>query len=116
MTWPLMLRKVHGHSMVPVLPPGTMVFGLRWYWRLRPGKVIIFNRDSRETVKRIDHIEEDGLLFVLGDHSETSTDSRHYGMIEPQAVESIVIWPRTDRVVAESDGIAKRLKHRQTNS
>lgn len=102
--------------MVPVLPPGTLVFGLRWFWRLRPGKVIIFNRENRETVKRIDHIVEDGLLFVLGDHSEASTDSRHYGMIEPHLVESIVIWPRTEKVLAEGDGIARRLKRRQTDT
>jgi hypothetical protein len=111
-----MLRKVHGHSMVPVLPPGTLVFGFRWFHKLRPGKVIIFNRENRETVKRIDHIEEDGLLFVLGDHAETSTDSRHYGMIEPSAVASVVIWPRTDKVLAESDGIARRLKRHRTDS
>jgi len=99
-SWPIMIRRVHGHSMVPVLPPGTLVLGWRWFTRLPPGKVIIFSRDGRETIKRLDRVELEGLI-VLGDHPETSTDSRHYGAIPRQSVESVVIWPRTAEVQAE---------------
>ncbi len=98
--WPIMIRRVQGHSMVPVLPPGTLVFGWRWFTRLRPGKVVIFSRENRETIKRLERVEADG-LFVLGDHPETSTDSRHYGTIPRDSVESVVIWPRTLSVHAE---------------
>lgn len=98
---PLMIRRVHGHSMVPVLPPGTLVIGIRWYFTLKAGKVIIFNRDSRETIKRIDHTDPTG-LFVLGDHPETSTDSRHYGPIPQTDVKSLVVWPRTTKVLADA--------------
>jgi type IV secretory pathway protease TraF len=104
--WPIMIRRVQGHSMVPVLPPGTLVFGLRWFSRLKPDKVIIFVRDNRETVKRIDHLNGED-LYVLGDHSETSTDSRHYGVVPHEAVEAIVVWPRTHKVVAEDLELAK---------
>lgn len=102
-----MIRRVQGHSMVPVLPPGTIVWGWRWFVRLQPEKVIIFVHKDRETVKRIDRVEPDG-LFVLGDHPETSTDSRHYGLISKDAVESVVFWPRTDKVLAEDLKLAKK--------
>jgi nickel-type superoxide dismutase maturation protease len=99
--WPIMIRRVQGHSMVPVLPPGTLVYAWRWYRQLKPQKVIIFVRQDRETVKRIDAIDEKG-IFVLGDHAETSTDSRHYGTIPVEAVEGVVFWPRTAKVLADS--------------
>lgn len=101
LTFPIMIRRVQGHSMVPVLPPGTLVFAWRWYRKLKPQKVIIFIRQDRETVKRIDNIDTNG-IFVLGDHTDTSTDSRHYGTIPHQAVRGVVFWPRTARVLAES--------------
>jgi hypothetical protein len=94
---PLIIRKVHGHSMVPVLPPGTLVWGSTWYWRLKPDDVIIFMRDdNRELLKRIERIEKDA-LFVLGDHVEASTDSRHFGLVPRSAVIAKVIYPRSPR-------------------
>lgn len=98
--WPIMIRRVQGHSMVPVLPPGIVVFGWRWFTRLRPGKVVIFSRENRETVKRLERVEPEG-LFVLGDHPETSIDSRQYGTIPRESVEAVVVWPRTAAVQAE---------------
>lgn len=110
--FPIMVRKVQGHSMVPVLPPGTLVYAWRCYRRLKPQKVIIFNRQNRETVKRIDQVDESG-IFVLGDHAETSTDSRHYGTIPYESVEAVVFWPRTAKVLAESSGT--QLRRRTTH-
>jgi hypothetical protein len=82
--------------MVPVLPPGTLVWGYTWYWRLRPDNVIIFIRDGKELLKRIERIEKDS-LFVLGDHVEASTDSRHFGLVSRSAVIAKVIYPRSPR-------------------
>jgi hypothetical protein len=93
--------------MVPVLPPGTLVYAWRWYRKLKPQKVIIFLRQNRETIKRIDTIDDSG-IFVLGDHTETSTDSRHYGVIPQESVEGVVIWPRTAKVLAESPTTLER--------
>ena len=104
-SWPVMIRRVQGHSMVPILPPGTVVFGWRWFVRLRPEKVVIFSRERRETVKRIEHIEPKG-LFVLGDHADTSTDSRHYGAIPQDWVEAVVVWPRTTKVFADETKVS----------
>ena len=104
MIWPFMIRRVQGHSMVPTLPPGTIVYAIRWFKGIKPGRVIIFHRDNREVIKRIDHTNSAG-VYVLGDHPETSTDSRHYGVIQSESIEGVVFWPLTPRVEAESIAI-----------
>ncbi len=94
---PFMIRRVSGHSMLPVLPPGTLVIGLRWFWRLKPSMVVIFMHDNREVIKRIAQV--DGTqLTVLGDHPDASTDSRQYGPVKKHVIQSIVIWPRASSV------------------
>ena len=80
--------------MVPILPPGTLVIGLRYFRRLRPGNVVVLKHDNREKVKRVDQIQ-DNQVFVLGDHPETSTDSRHFGWLPIEYVQARIIWPRT---------------------
>jgi hypothetical protein len=100
LTFPVMIRRIQGHSMVPVLPPGTLVYAWRWFRRVHPQKVIIFTRENREIIKRVDHLNDEG-LYVLGDHEETSTDSRHYGSVPLDSVEAVVFWPRVAKVIAE---------------
>lgn len=82
--------------MVPTLPPGTVVFGACWFLKPKPGQVLIIAQNDREQVKRLERYDDDK-LFMLGDHAETSTDSRHYGAIEASQVIAKVIWPRTPR-------------------
>lgn len=92
--WPIIIRRVQGHSMVPVLPPGTMVWGVRWFRQLKPGDVVVFERDQKEMIKRIESISH-GRVFVLGDHTDTSTDSRHFGTIHESTIIAKVKWPQT---------------------
>ncbi len=90
--WPLVIRRVRGHSMVPVLPPGTRVVGWAWVGLVK-GDVIIFEHEDKEMVRRIREVLGDGSLFVAGEHPETSRDSRHFGAIDPADVIAKVIWP-----------------------
>jgi type IV secretory pathway protease TraF len=80
--------------MVPVLPPGTLVVGTGLFRKLKPGQVVVINHDGREKIKRIDQVEGER-IFVLGDHPETSTDSRHFGWVGQHLVIAKVILPRT---------------------
>lgn len=93
---PLIMRKIHGHSMMPVLPPGTIV----WIWtgikRFRPGQTIVFQHQGKEKIKRLDRLENDK-IFVVGDHSAASTDSNDFGWIPKSKIIGVVIWPHAPK-------------------
>lgn len=91
---PWIIRRVVGHSMVPILPPGTRVFGVGYFGKLKPGHVVVVFHKGKEKVKRIDQIK-DNQIFVLGDHPQTSTDSRHFGWLPIKSVYAKIIWPKT---------------------
>ena len=78
--------------MVPVLPPGTLVIGSGVYRKIKPDDVVIFRHQGKEKIKRVARLDSDG-LFVLGNHAETSTDSRHFGLISYQSVVAKIIYP-----------------------
>lgn len=80
--------------MVPVLPPETLVIGLRHTRRLKPGQVVIVLFEGKEKIKRIDKIQDDE-VYLLGDHPETSQDSRYFGWLPISSIKARVIWPRT---------------------
>ena len=82
--------------MTPVLPPGTIIIGRRWFMRPKLGQIVVFRLHEREVIKRIAGIEADG-LFVVGDNPSASTDSRQYGLIDPASVMAVVIWPLPPR-------------------
>jgi len=92
-----LIRRIVGHSMIPVLPPGTLVFGIRYYRKLKPGHVVVVNHEGKEKIKRIEKIK-DSQIFILGDHPETSTDSRQFGWLEKNQVTARIFWPRTKKV------------------
>lgn len=96
-----MLRKIHGHSMMPVLPPGTYIWATGLFKNLKIGDIIIFLHDGKEKIKRIDAFR-DTELFVLGDHSEASTDSRQFGWIQRDSVVARLFWPHAPKSRAEN--------------
>lgn len=100
-SWPVIIRKIHGHSMVPVLPPGTYVWATPWYKNLKVGDTVIFFHEGREKIKRISEMKE-GKLFLLGDHAESSTDSRQFGWVDGDTVIARVFWPHAPKTRAEN--------------
>lgn len=93
--WPILIRRVVGHSMVPILPPHTLVFGWRYFARIRPGQVVVVEHDGMEKIKRVEQVEQNK-VYILGDHPETSTDSRHFGWLQKDLIKAVVVWPRTN--------------------
>lgn len=96
MRFPLVIRKVVGHGMVPVLPPGTLVIGWAFIKKLKPGHIVVVEHEGKEKIKRIDQINHNQ-IFILGDHPETSKDSRHFGWLPKTSVHARVIWPRSNQ-------------------
>lgn len=90
---PLIVRRVVGHSMVPTLPPKTRVIGTGFFKEVKVGQIVIIVHNDTEKIKRIDQIK-DNQIFVLGDHPETSTDSRQFGWLPIEVIKARIFWPR----------------------
>jgi len=87
-----LVRRVVGGSMLPTLWPGRIVFG----WgpaKPRVGDMVILSHDGLEKIKRVHRIDGQR-LYIVGDNSQASTDSRHFGWIHESQVLARVVWPR----------------------
>ncbi len=74
---------VSGVSMAPTLFPGDQLLVVRTR-HARVGDLVVVRdprEPSREVVKRLIRVTEDGDLVVAGDNAEMSTDSRTYGAV-----------------------------------
>lgn len=78
--------------MMPVLPPNTLILARRSK-KLREGDIVVFLHDDKEKVKRISELNTYE-LFVVGDHDDASTDSRHFGWVAKDTVIGKVFLPR----------------------
>lgn len=78
-------------SMYPTLKNGQIILALA-VREFREGQVVVAFQNGREVIKRIESIE-DGKIFLLGDNTNASTDSRHNGSITDDKIEGIVFWP-----------------------
>lgn len=88
---PIILRRVSGKSMEPRIKKGRIVVGLCWFFKLKPGDIIIFRHKGIDKIKRVRSISGSSLL-VLGDNPEFSTDSRQFGDIPMGSVVAKVIF------------------------
>jgi nickel-type superoxide dismutase maturation protease len=95
---PLRRLEVTGESMVPTLLPGDRLLVLRGLGPLRPairvGDLVALadpRLPARIMIKRVAGLEGKR-LFVRGDNDGASTDSRHFGPVEPAAVRGRVVY------------------------
>ena len=83
---PVFRVRVDGWSMAPGLVPGDRLVVVRT-GRLRPGHIAV-GEDPREPgralIKRVDAVEPDGRLILLGDNPPAGTDSRTFGPVAPE--------------------------------
>lgn len=93
-----MRYEIAGESMVPALDPGDYVIVDRTAYRRRlPRKGhIVLARDPRhpshEIVKRVDHADLHGDLWLTGDNPEASTASETFGAVPRKAILGRVRW------------------------
>ena len=79
--------RVTGDSMSPALVPGQEVLADPRAYRARlpvPGDIIVVRHPYRtdlRLIKRVSHVDEDGLCFLEGDNPTESTDSRSFGSV-----------------------------------
>lgn len=90
----VLVRRVVGKSMLPYLRPGAVVFALRTR-RIRAGSVVIIQHNGLEKIKRVAALQP-GRVYVLGDNSLESTDSRTLGWLAEDAVRARVIFCVSD--------------------
>ncbi len=77
--------------MLPTLRPGQLVVG-RSTRELKPGDIVIVSHGGKEKIKRIERQQGD-LIYLLGDNSGASTDSRDFGWVQAKAIIAKVVWP-----------------------
>jgi len=80
--------------MLPTLKAGQLVLASGWHPRLHIDDVVVVRHDNIDKIKRIRKINNNR-LFVVGDNSASSLDSRSFGWLPQNTVIGKVIWPRT---------------------
>jgi nickel-type superoxide dismutase maturation protease len=96
--------EVRGESMRPTFQPGDfLLVDTRAYAAAPPipGDLVLATHPYEpgiEVVKRVAEVDPDRGITLLGDNSEYSTDSRHYGPVPASALIGRVLvryWPIT---------------------
>ena len=90
--------EVAGESMVPALDPGDFVIVDRASYRgrmPRRGHIVLAEDPrlpGREIVKRVDHIDLHGDVWLTGDNAKNSTASETFGAVPRSAIVGRVRW------------------------
>ncbi len=85
MRWPLFVRRVEGHSMLPTLEPGKIVVA-SGLLKVTVGKIVIARHQGGEIVKRVASIQPE-VVELTGDNSSSS----HNAQVSPTAVIGVVL-------------------------
>lgn len=89
----LYVRRIAGDSMAPTLLHGQIILASGVFRRYRVGDIVLIRHNGIEKIKRITDVSERG-VFLEGDNTLQSTDSRSFGWITNQAIIAKLIWPR----------------------
>lgn len=92
MKLPWFIRQVNGKSMVPILKPGGLLVATKKF-KLKKGMVVVAKTGNREIVKRVALVKNSN-VFLIGDNTDYSTDSRSLGWISSDQILGKVIWPQ----------------------
>ena len=87
----ILVRRVVGKSMWPVLEPKQVVVVMRKK-QYKAEDVVVIVHDGREKIKRVRSLER-GKYDVRCDNPSHSTDSRHFGLVQKEDILGKVIWP-----------------------
>lgn len=93
----LVIRQVTGESMMPGLRNGQVIIGSGHFRSIKVGDVVVISHDNLEKIKRVTKLNSERGIFVTGDNSGKSIDSRHFGWLPEDVVVAKVVWPQTTR-------------------
>jgi len=89
---------VSGNSMFPTLIEGQDILSFNWAYlgkRPKAGDVVVLKIGNREIVKRVKRVE-DGMVEVVGDNKDWSTDSREFGPVGMEQIVGKVIYQSSE--------------------
>ena len=97
--------------MYPTFKEGQDVLSINWFLNPKVGDIIVLKKNGKELIKRIEKIENDK-VFVVGDNTDESTDSRHFGAVNIDQIVGKVVYASNEVPCVSCDapiiGIAGR--------
>lgn len=75
---------------MPYLNPGQIVVGHGFFRAIKPRDIVIIEHDGKEKIKRVLEVHDE-MIFVVGDNSAESTDSRHFGELPITCIRAKVL-------------------------
>lgn len=92
----LVIRRIVGLSMAPLLNPGQIVIAVRL--PISSNAVVIARQNNREVIKRVVRLSRlpsgSYEVWLQGDNPTHSSDSRKYGFVPAADILGVVVWPR----------------------
>lgn len=75
--------------MLPLYRPGDLLLGWRCF-APKPDDIVVARREGLKLIKRLKHLSNEG-VWLEGDNSSVSTDSRTWGFLQADQLEAVII-------------------------